>query len=114
VEPRSEWYKGDGAYGDGPRFHWHYNNYVISPSRASTGPRHPRWALREAVEKRAALRWPSGAPVPDGSFAPGAVAPYRAAPSICSPRQPCHLPGVSLAPGRAARHGGHPPPGAPP
>lgn len=26
------WYKGDGAYGDGPNFHWdYYNSYVIQP-----------------------------------------------------------------------------------
>lgn len=26
------WYKGDGAYGDGPDFHWdYYNSYVIQP-----------------------------------------------------------------------------------
>lgn len=26
------WYLGDGAYGDGPRFHWdYYNSYVIQP-----------------------------------------------------------------------------------
>lgn len=27
-----QWYKGDGAYGDGPRFHWdYYNSFVIHP-----------------------------------------------------------------------------------
>jgi hypothetical protein len=27
-----EWYMGDGAYGDGPEFHWdYYNSYVIQP-----------------------------------------------------------------------------------
>jgi hypothetical protein len=27
-----EWYKGDGAYGDGPQWHWdYYNSYVIHP-----------------------------------------------------------------------------------
>lgn len=27
-----EWYLGDGAYGDGPHFHWdYYNSYVIHP-----------------------------------------------------------------------------------
>lgn len=26
------WYKGDGAYGDGPQFHWdYYNSFVIHP-----------------------------------------------------------------------------------
>ncbi len=28
----SEWYLGDGIYGDGPEFHWdYYNSYVIQP-----------------------------------------------------------------------------------
>jgi hypothetical protein len=28
----SEWYKGDGLYGDGPLFHWdYYNSFVIQP-----------------------------------------------------------------------------------
>jgi hypothetical protein len=32
VEAHQEWYKGDGAYGDGPEFHWdYYNSYVIQP-----------------------------------------------------------------------------------
>ena len=27
-----QWYRGDGAYGDGPEFHWdYYNSYVIHP-----------------------------------------------------------------------------------
>ncbi len=27
-----EWYKGDGIYGDGPKFHWdYYNSFVIHP-----------------------------------------------------------------------------------
>jgi hypothetical protein len=27
-----QWYHGDGAYGDGPEFHWdYYNSYVIQP-----------------------------------------------------------------------------------
>jgi hypothetical protein len=27
-----QWYKGDGAYGDGPEFHWdYYNSFVIHP-----------------------------------------------------------------------------------
>jgi hypothetical protein len=28
----NSWYKGDGAYGDGPNFHWdYYNSFVIQP-----------------------------------------------------------------------------------
>ena len=32
VRQHDEWYTGDGAYGDGPTFHWdYYNSFVIHP-----------------------------------------------------------------------------------
>ena len=32
IRQHQAWYKGDGAYGDGPDFHWdYYNSYVIHP-----------------------------------------------------------------------------------
>jgi hypothetical protein len=32
VREHEQWYKGDGAYGDGPSFHWdYYNSFVIHP-----------------------------------------------------------------------------------
>lgn len=32
IKQHLSWYKGDGAYGDGPDFHWdNYNSYVIQP-----------------------------------------------------------------------------------
>lgn len=32
IRQHQVWYKGDGAYGDGPDFHWdYYNSYVIQP-----------------------------------------------------------------------------------
>jgi hypothetical protein len=32
IKAHEDWYKGDGAYGDGPDFHWdYYNSYVIHP-----------------------------------------------------------------------------------
>ncbi|NCI49671.1 DUF2264 domain-containing protein [Sediminibacterium roseum] len=32
IQKHKEWYKGDGAYGDGPEFHWdYYNSFVIHP-----------------------------------------------------------------------------------
>lgn len=32
IEKHLEWYKGDGAYGDGPEYHWdYYNSFVIQP-----------------------------------------------------------------------------------
>lgn len=32
VRQHEQWYRGDGAYGDGPSFHWdYYNSFVIQP-----------------------------------------------------------------------------------
>lgn len=32
LRQHDQWYKGDGAYGDGPQFHWdYYNSFVIQP-----------------------------------------------------------------------------------
>ena len=32
IKKHMEWYKGDGLYGDGEKFHWdYYNSYVIQP-----------------------------------------------------------------------------------
>jgi hypothetical protein len=32
LRQHDQWYKGDGAYGDGPAFHWdYYNSFVIHP-----------------------------------------------------------------------------------
>lgn len=32
IKQHMQWYKGDGAYGDGPDFHWdYYNSFVIQP-----------------------------------------------------------------------------------
>jgi hypothetical protein len=32
LREHEQWYKGDGAYGDGPSFHWdYYNSFVIHP-----------------------------------------------------------------------------------
>ncbi|MBL0742845.1 DUF2264 domain-containing protein [Chryseolinea lacunae] len=32
IQKHREWYQGDGAYGDGPEFHWdYYNSFVIQP-----------------------------------------------------------------------------------
>jgi hypothetical protein len=36
-EHLNNWYKGDGAYGDGPNFHWdYYNSFVIQPMLVQT------------------------------------------------------------------------------
>ncbi|MBC8011887.1 MAG: DUF2264 domain-containing protein, partial [Burkholderiales bacterium] len=49
VERHQEWYAGDGAYGDGPSYHWdYYNSFVIQPM------------LLEIVELCARLSQPPG------------------------------------------------------
>ena len=54
------WYVGDGAYGDGPMFHWdYYNSFVIQPMYTDLvnelAPEHPEIAeMREEVNRRAA------------------------------------------------------------
>jgi hypothetical protein len=86
LRSHEEWYKGDGAYGDGPRFHWdYYNSFVIQPFLVEVldhlGRVSPRWAsLREPVEKRA-RRYAAiqeRLVAPDGSFPPlGRSLAYR-------------------------------------
>jgi hypothetical protein len=54
-----EWYKGDGAYGDGPDYHWdYYNSFVIQPFLIDVvegiGRVSDRWSsLRQGVLERA-------------------------------------------------------------
>ena len=60
----SQWYVGDGAYGDGPHFHWdYYNSFVMQPmllnildvvGQAALGDQAARWsALRQPILARA-------------------------------------------------------------
>ena len=59
IRQHEQWYKGDGAYGDGPLFHWdYYNSFVIHPMLVdvltSVGDGHPAWkALIPTVHARA-------------------------------------------------------------
>ncbi|MCW5550217.1 MAG: DUF2264 domain-containing protein [Opitutaceae bacterium] len=59
VDQHEQWYKGDGAYGDGADFHWdYYNGYVIQPMLLdvlSVADTHTdRWrALLPEVRRRA-------------------------------------------------------------
>lgn len=54
-----QWYVGDGAYADGPEFHWdYYNSFVIQPMLVdvlrAVGDEEPEWArMRPAVLARA-------------------------------------------------------------
>lgn len=44
------WYKGDGAYGDGPNFHWdYYNSFVIQPMLVGMMK---VWSDEEPVQKK--------------------------------------------------------------
>lgn len=59
IKAHEEWYKGDGAYGDGSVFHWdYYNSYVIHPLLIAVfdlmEPVDSRWNdLRDSVLSRA-------------------------------------------------------------
>ena len=60
LRQHDQWYVGDGAYSDGPRFHWdYYNSFVIHPMLidvlSEVGHVYPEWErMREPVLARAA------------------------------------------------------------
>lgn len=90
VRQHEQWYKGDGAYGDGAEFHWDfYNSFVIQPMlldvletlAACNAPTFDRYAALLPKVKTRALRYAQvqermvGA---DGSFPPlGRSLAYR-------------------------------------
>jgi hypothetical protein len=86
LRQHDQWYKGDGAYGDGPSFHWdYYNSFVIHPMLLDTldvfRDRLPAWQeLAVRVEERA-RRYAAVLErlvAPDGSFPPlGRSLAYR-------------------------------------
>src|SRR3954470_14359929 len=59
LRQHEQWYKGDGAYGDGPEFHWdYYNSFVIHPMLLDVldacGDDNPAWKdLSTRVSQRA-------------------------------------------------------------
>ncbi len=77
IRQHQNWYKGDGAYGDGPDFHWdYYNSYVIQPMLldvvqtlvdAKKGDKNLLATLRERAQRYAMIQERMIAP--DGSFA---------------------------------------------
>lgn len=80
------WYKGDGAYGDGPEFHWdYYNSFVIHPMLlavldlvASVDGRWEKFRnpIMERARRYAAVQ--ERHILPDGSFPPlGRSIAYR-------------------------------------
>jgi hypothetical protein len=86
LRQHDQWYKGDGAYGDGPEFHWdYYNSFVIHPMLLDVlevvRDDMPAWkALSARVEQRA-RRYAAVLErmiAPDGSFPPvGRSLAYR-------------------------------------
>uniref|UniRef100_UPI00403F79EE DUF2264 domain-containing protein n=1 Tax=Paenibacillus sp. FSL K6-3182 TaxID=2921495 RepID=UPI00403F79EE len=58
LKQHEQWYLGDGAYSDGPDFHWdYYNSFVIQPMLvdvlAAAGDEHEEWrAMQSAVASR--------------------------------------------------------------
>jgi hypothetical protein len=80
------WYKGDGAYGDGPWFHWdYYNSFVIQPMLIDVldafGGRQAAWTTLAARVDERARRYAAIQErfiAPDGSFPPiGRSLAYR-------------------------------------
>jgi hypothetical protein len=86
VRQHDQWYRGDGAYGDGPAFHWdYYNSFVIHPMLVDVAV---VFADRIAVVKEMAPRIDERARryaavqerliAPDGTFPPiGRSLAYR-------------------------------------
>ncbi len=70
------WYVGDGAYGDGPEFHWdYYNSYVIQPMLLDVletlGSQKPEWTEMLPKVQQRAQRYANVQErmvAPDGSF----------------------------------------------
>ena len=86
IRQHDAWYKGDGAYGDGPAFHWdYYNSFVIQPMLLEVlDVFQDRSAAWKALAPRVAERARRYAAVqermiaPDGSFPPiGRSLAYR-------------------------------------
>jgi hypothetical protein len=86
LRQHDEWYKGDGAYGDGPFFHWdYYNSYVIHPMLldvlAVVGDSSAVWTELRKKEAGRARRYAAVQERligPDGSFPPiGRSLAYR-------------------------------------
>jgi len=76
LRQHEQWYKGDGAYGDGPDFHWdYYNSFVIHPMLVDVldacGSESPAWREIAARERDRAKRYAAVQErmiAPDGSF----------------------------------------------
>ncbi len=78
LQKHEEWYKGDGAYGDGPHFHWdYYNSFVIQPMLidvlAILGDQRPDWQQMKSPVLHRAQRFAAVQErliSPEGTFPP--------------------------------------------
>jgi hypothetical protein len=86
VRQHEQWYKGDGAYGDGPAFHWdYYNSFVIHPMLVDLAAAlQGKMAIAKEMAARIEARAKRYAAVqerligPDGAFPPiGRSLAYR-------------------------------------
>ena len=86
LRQHEQWYKGDGAYGDGPEFHWdYYNSFVIHPMLLDVldvvRDEMPAWKELASKVQRRAQRYAAVLErliAPDGSFPPiGRSLAYR-------------------------------------
>jgi len=86
LRQHDQWYRGDGAYSDGPAFHWdYYNSFVIHPMLidvlATCGDAHPAWAALRIKQEARATRYAAVLErlvAPDGTFPPlGRSIAYR-------------------------------------
>ena len=86
LRQHEQWYKGDGAYGDGPEFHWdYYNSFVIHPMLLDVldacRDEAKAWAELAARQSERARRYAAVLERligPDGSFPPiGRSLAYR-------------------------------------
>jgi len=86
MRQHEQWYKGDGAYGDGPAFHWdYYNSFVIHPMLVDVSAAlSPKMPLAKEMAARIDERAKRYAAVqerligPDGAFPPiGRSLAYR-------------------------------------
>jgi len=86
IRQHEQWYKGDGAYGDGPEFHWdYYNSFVIHPMLVDVleacKDESPAWKEIAVRAEQRAIRYAAVQErliAPDGSFPPiGRSIAYR-------------------------------------
>jgi hypothetical protein len=86
LRQHEQWYKGDGAYGDGPVFHWdYYNSFVIQPMLLDvldvvrdTSPAWKEIATRVEPRARRYAAIQERLIAPDGTFPPiGRSIAYR-------------------------------------